>query len=70
MNCIEVMRSLADFLRGGLAAREAHALILHTSGCADCDLVLGSARETLQTYFNMTERRSQDLHVFEESHAA
>jgi hypothetical protein len=70
MNCIEVMRNLADFLRGGLAPREANSLLLHTSCCADCDLVLGSARKTLETYFNMTERRSQDLHVFEESHAA
>jgi hypothetical protein len=70
MNCIEVMRNLADFLRGGLAHREAHALLLHTSGCADCDLVLGSARKTLQTYFNMIEKRKQDAQVLEESHAA
>ena len=70
MSCIEVMRSLADFLRGGLAPREAHSLLHHTSSCADCDLVLGSARKTLQTYFNMIEKRKQDAQVLEESHAA
>jgi hypothetical protein len=70
MNCIEVMRSLADFLRGRLAQPEAHSLLLHTAGCADCDLVLGSARNTLQTYFNMIEKRQQNDHALEESHAA
>jgi hypothetical protein len=70
MTCIEVMHNLADFLRGRMAQPEAHSLLLHVSCCADCDLVLGSARKTLETYFNMTERRAQDSRVFEESHAA
>ena len=70
MTCIDVMHNLADFLRGRLAAREAHSLLHHASGCADCGLVLGSARKTLETHFNVTERRSQEFQVFEGSHAA
>lgn len=70
MTCIEVMHNLADFLRGQMAPRDAHSLLRHASCCADCDLVLGSARKTLEAYFNVTERRRQELEAFEGSHAA